>query len=84
MNSRKRFARCSRLASRNQGAQLATFFVARAHLRFVSGARFLVGPLAALLFLLLRAFRFGQAGDGSNDAAQPRVDEAAFRVVPLP
>jgi len=65
-----------------QSAQLATFLVALADLRFVSGARFLVGPSAALLFL--RAFRFGQADDGSDDAAQSRVDEAAFRVVPLP
>src|SRR5512137_239496 len=67
-----------------QDAQLAMFLVARADLRFVSGARFLVGPPAALLFLFLRAFRFCQADDGSDDAAQARVDEAAFRVVPLP
>ena len=42
-----------------QGAQLATFLVALADLRFVSGARFLVGPPAAPFFFFLRAFRFG-------------------------
>jgi hypothetical protein len=67
-----------------QGAQLTTLFVARAHLRFVLGARFLLGSPAALVFLLLRALRFDQADDGGDDSTQARVDEAAFRVVPLP
>ena len=67
-----------------QGAQLATFLVARAYFCFVSGARLLVGALSALLFFLLGALRFGQADDGRDDALQARLDEAALRVVPIP
>jgi len=67
-----------------QGAQVATFFVARPDLGFVLGERFLIGPSPAPLVLLFGALRFGQADDGSDDAAQARIDETTFRVVPLP
>ena len=42
-----------------QGAQVTTLLVSRTRLRFVFGAGSLVVPPAALIFLFLRAHRFG-------------------------